>query len=1292
MATILLGAVGAVVGAGFGGTVLGLSGAVIGRAVGATLGRVIDQRLLGAGSEPVEIGRVERFRLMGASDGAPLARVWGRTRVAGQVIWASRFKERVRKSGGKGTPQPETKTFSYSVSIALALCEGEIAGIGRIWADGMETDPTTMDLRVYPGDEAQLPDPKIEAVEGAGRAPSYRGLAYVVIEDLDLSRFGNRVPQLNFEVLRHSTGGEGLREAIRAVALVPGTGEYALATNPVRMRDGLGKGRMVNVNTVSGQTDFATSLAQLRTELPNVTSVSLVVSWFGDDLRAGTCRIRPKVEQTAIDGNQDWRSGGINRAGAQTVPLLEGSPVYGGTPSDASVMQAIAAIRAGGQEVMFYPFVLMEQLAANGLPDPWSDAPDQPVLPWRGRITASIAPGRPGTPDRTAAAEAEVAAFFGSVQPGHVSTSGTTVTYSGPPEDWGYRRFILHYARLCALAGGVDAFCIGSELCGLTRIRGQGDNFPTVAALKALAADVRGILGPGTKITYAADWSEYFGYHVDGNVYFNLDPLWADPEIDFIGIDNYMPLSDWRGRAGEADASAGSIYDLGYLRGNVAGGEGYDWYYDGEEGASAQRRLPISDGDFGEPWVFRYKDLKGWWSNLHFERIDGARAEAPTDWVPGSKPFRFTEYGCAAIDKGTNQPNRFLDPKSSESALPRASDGRRDDFIPIQYFRAVSAHWADPEANPASLLYPGRMVDMDRAHAWAWDARPFPAFPARGDLWSDGPNYAHGHWLNGRAMNQALAHVVAEIAMASGVPGADTDRAYGVVRGFAAEGGGTARSVLQPVMLAHAVDSVERDGRFYFISRGRQPQAELDTGALAESSELEGPVEFQRAAEAEMAGRVRLNFIEAEGDFLQRQAEATFPDDAARGVALSEVPLVLTADEGRAIAERWLAEARSARDSARFALPPSAADIGPGDSVRLAGAVYRIDRTERAEATLVDAVRVEPSVYLPAETAEARQAPPVHIAAGPIAAMFLDLPLLRGSEVPHAPHVAVAADPWPGTVAVWRASEGSDGFTLNALIEAPALIGQTETALAAAPPGVWDRGAPLRVRLVSGALESVSSSSVLNGANVLAIGDDATGNWEVIQFAEATLVAPLTWDISLRLRGQGGTDATAPLYWPAGSKVVLLDGTLPQADLPLSERGLARTWRVGRGDRGFDGPDAVESMLSFDGIGLRPYAPCHLRIAASGSDAVVSWVRRTRLDGDNWASVEVPLAEEREAYQVRVLSGTTVLRTVEVASPAFTYSSAMRSADGLVGPATFSVAQLSVQFGPGPFRSVTEAV
>ena len=114
----------------------------------------------------------------------------------------------------------------------------------------------------------------------------------------------------------------------------------------------------------------------------------------------------------------------------------------------------------------------------------------------------------------------------------------------------------------------------------MTQIRGALNSFPAVSALIDLAADVRQVLGAETKIGYAADWSEYFGYHPQdgsGDVYFHLDALWANENIDFIGIDNYMPLSDWREGNDHADAYWGSIYETDYLSANVEGGEGYDW-------------------------------------------------------------------------------------------------------------------------------------------------------------------------------------------------------------------------------------------------------------------------------------------------------------------------------------------------------------------------------------------------------------------------------------------------------------------------------------------------------------------------------------------------------------------------------------------------------------------------------------------------------------------------------------------------------------------------------------------
>jgi hypothetical protein len=147
----------------------------------------------------------------------------------------------------------------------------------------------------------------------------------------------------------------------------------------------------------------------------------------------------------------------------------------------------------------------------------------------------SVAPGQPGSPDKTAAAADEVAAFVGTAAAGDFLVSGDGVIYSGPDE-WSFRRFILHYANLCQVAGGVDAFLIGSEMRGLTTARSSASAYPFVAELVDLASDVRTVLGGDTKISYGADWSEYFGHHPadgSGDVCFHLDPLWTSDDVDF---------------------------------------------------------------------------------------------------------------------------------------------------------------------------------------------------------------------------------------------------------------------------------------------------------------------------------------------------------------------------------------------------------------------------------------------------------------------------------------------------------------------------------------------------------------------------------------------------------------------------------------------------------------------------------------------------------------------------------------------------------------------------------------
>ncbi|EBA03677.1 hypothetical protein RB2150_04238 [Rhodobacterales bacterium HTCC2150] len=1021
----------------------------------------------------------------------------------------------------------------------------------------------------------------------------------------------------------------------------------------------------------------------------------MVVSWFGDNLKANDCSIRPKVEPMGQDGaSVAWSVSGLTRNTALSVGENDDGPVYGGTPSDQSVIEAVQNININGQDAVFYPFILMEILEGNGLGDPYSSNIDQAVLPWRGRITSTIAPGLTGTTDQTEVLAEEVDQFFGQAVASNFSTAGSVVSYNGD-EDWGYRRFILHYAHLCAVAGGVTAFCIGSEMRGLTQLRDATGGFPAVQALISLAAEVRLILGPETNIGYAADWSEYFGYHPQdgsGDVLFHLDPLWADANIDFVGINNYIPLSDWRDGEDHADANFGEIYNLDYLKGNIEGGEGFDWFYAHENAREAQIRSPISDEAHGEDWIYRYKDLNSWWSLPHHERVGGVRNWIATNWVPRSKPIWFTEIGCAAINKGTNQPNRFLDVESSESGIPRYSNGFRDDLMQMKYLEALYSYWKDETNNPYSELYDGLMVDMSRAHVWAWDARPFPFFPNLTSVWSDGENYARGHWLTGRTANQPLADVVEEICQRAGLVGVDTSELYGMVRGYVLPDIETARASLQPLMLAYGFDAIEREGKLIFRNRNGRRDFEYEASQMALDGDSDS-LSLTRLAQSETIGRVRLNYVEADGDFRARIAETVFADDPLLVLSQSEFGLAFTSGEARAITERWLAETRIAQDGVTFELPPSASDIGAGHVVELTGengvSRYRIDRVDDSGLRKVEAVRVEVDAYLPGEVEEEILISSQYVAAAPVLGLFLDLPLLPGDEDEISPHFATTASPWPGGVNLFS-SPSENGFSFNTGVSQSAVIGMTESELVKTEPSLWDMGSRLRVRLANGTLSSASKEAVLNGANVIAIGNSSTNNWEIIQFATASLIDTDIYELSGLLRGQQGTDAYIPDFWQTGSYAVLLDGTVPQLNLASSSRNLARYYRYGPSTRNFDHASYVEEYLAFAGVGLRPYRPSHLSASFDqNSNVTTSWVRRTRIDGDNWQAADVPLGETSEAYHVRVLRDGSLVREVDLTVPNWTYSQADQVSDGTTGTLKIEVAQISERFGAGPYAGVT---
>lgn len=196
MATLILTAVGTALGGPVGGL------------LGALAGQAVDQRVFAPKAR--QGPRLTDLKLQTSTYGSPLPKLFGRTRVAGTVIWSTDLIEK-RGSQSNGKERPRTQTYSYSASFAVALSARPIIRVERIWADGKLLRGAAGDFktetgfRVHNGSEDQALDPLIASAEGNALTPAYRGLAYVVFDKMALGDYGNRIPSLSFEVVADET-------------------------------------------------------------------------------------------------------------------------------------------------------------------------------------------------------------------------------------------------------------------------------------------------------------------------------------------------------------------------------------------------------------------------------------------------------------------------------------------------------------------------------------------------------------------------------------------------------------------------------------------------------------------------------------------------------------------------------------------------------------------------------------------------------------------------------------------------------------------------------------------------------------------------------------------------------------------------------------------------------------------------------------------------------------------------------------------------------------------------------
>ncbi|HEX3429554.1 MAG TPA: phage tail protein [Rhizomicrobium sp.] len=149
------------------------------------------------------------IQIQTSAQGVPIAIVWGKNRIAPNLIWYNNFqshKQSQKGAGGKGGSKG-SGNYTYTASVILALCEGPMHGtapnygIEAVWADQTEYFTgglAKLNLSVAPGTASQGVWAFLTSNYPA-QALAYAYTAYLYTETYQLGSSA-ALPNHNFEV------------------------------------------------------------------------------------------------------------------------------------------------------------------------------------------------------------------------------------------------------------------------------------------------------------------------------------------------------------------------------------------------------------------------------------------------------------------------------------------------------------------------------------------------------------------------------------------------------------------------------------------------------------------------------------------------------------------------------------------------------------------------------------------------------------------------------------------------------------------------------------------------------------------------------------------------------------------------------------------------------------------------------------------------------------------------------------------------------------------------------------
>lgn len=535
-----------------------------------------------------------------------------------------------------------------------------------------------------------------------------------------------------------------------------------------------------------------------------------------------------------------------------------------------------------------------------------------------------------------------------------------------------------------------------------------------------------------------------------------------------------------------------------------------------------------------------------------------------------------------------------------------------------------------------------------------------------------------------------------------------SDMAATTVDGYVINRVMAGRDALVPLRSVGLFDCVESGPKLKFVKRGHAPVVtlgETDIGVYddsdSSSSDPDAAVTVVETQEVELPRQIRVQYTSSDLDYEdgEQLSPSRFDTDSVNDVDI-EIAVVMSDTQALQLAEVLWASAWAARYTYTYAVDQGFAYIEPSDCVLLPvqGSLVRArtDKVNDASQILrkITAISDDDGSYVSESIAAAPGRPRQTLSVLSNSLMVLmDLPAINDADDDPGFYAVAYGDmsgnAWNSAV-IYKSSDAGVTFNQMATLAGSPPIAQLTADLPAGITTTWDDENIVFVQAIKGEFDSRTDDAVLGGANTVAVGAD--GRWEVLQFGVAEFHEDTAGDfyqLSHLLRGRRGTEHNVGTGTTGDKVVGLTMGNLYRLPLQASELNKAIVYKAVSAGLLF--ATGIDQTFTGHGVALKPFSPVYAAGEFSGSDFVISWIRRDRLSQVLNVSVDLPNSDVPEAYDVDVFDGTAVVRTLHSSTPTVTYLAADITADFGSAPTSFTVAiyQLSPSIGRGYAEEVT---